>query len=245
MLEGSIIINKTSKTAGAVLYAIGQWVFGFAIISFGTFLLIQAITHYGFVIAAAIALFVAVLYLLNHKTYQRERFFESQIVTAKTRRHELDIPHYSPKSYQYYLRSSNWATLAKFATDAMDGKCEFCGKQSSAVHHVYYPKDRSNLGLENIASLCVVCKKCHDVLHGIDAQCGNKCALCQKINGTKNLAIKINQHGKLQQLVCGRCKSIATGFRDEANKWSLTKYRQWIHEWQESMFADLLRQQAK
>lgn len=235
------------KGASSAVTAIGKWMLGFAIISLTTYAFVFIASH-GEIFKIAVSLVViavVILVALNFKTIQRERFFESQINAAKWRRIEMGIPHYSSKSYQYYLGSSNWITLAKHATDAMDGNCEFCGKGASSVHHVYYPKNRSNLGLENIASLCVVCKKCHDVLHGMDAQSVYKCPLCQKAKGTKKLAIKINHHGKPRQLVCGRCKSIATGFRDNAYKWSFTKYRKWINEWQELVFADLMGQRNK
>lgn len=237
--------------AGGVVFAIGKWVLGFGIISIITYAIVY-ITSHGevFMVVASLVVGVAVFlvavpYILNFKIIQRERLFESQIIEARHRRKEMGIPHYACRNYQDYITSSEWNAIAKHANQAMNGKCEFCGGRASSTHHVYYPKSTNDLGLENISTLCVACKKCHDVLHGIDAQCGDKCALCQKTKGTKKLAIKINYHKKLQQSVCDRCKAIATGFRDDAYQWSSTKYCEWIHEWQESIFADLMRQRNK
>jgi hypothetical protein len=239
------------KGAGGALFVIGKWALGFFLIFLATYALVITINHrevfeiVASLVVAAVVLSVAVPYLLNFKTIQRERFFESQITAAKSRRIEMGIPHYVRRNYQDYLASSDWRTLTKHANQAMNGKCEFCEGRATSIHHVYYPKNRSDLGLENIATLCVVCKECHDVLHGLDNGGGGKCALCRKVKGTKKLPIKVARLSKRQQLVCKRCNTIAMGFRDEAYQWTRKKYLEWIAEWQELVLADLARQRQK
>jgi RNA polymerase subunit RPABC4/transcription elongation factor Spt4 len=168
---------------------------------------------------------------------------------VKKRRELLGIPHYSyhensgrkktrRSNYQYYLQTFTWKNISYNAIKAMNGKCEFCGSKSTSVHHIYYPKNQGDLGLEDIASLCVVCKKCHDVLHGHDWNNSNKCSLCGNSDANNKLAINISHLGKRHQRVCQRCKYIATGFREKAYQWSWDRYVEWIKEWRELMFAD-------
>jgi len=66
--------------------------------------------------------------------------------------------------YQDYLKSNEWKNLRMQALTKRGFTCEFCGEDARIVHHVRYPKDFSDDSLKN---LVVVCKRCHDLCHGI------------------------------------------------------------------------------
>ena len=68
------------------------------------------------------------------------------------------------KDYKQYLSSSKWISLRKKARKRAKGKCELCGGLPNNVHHINYPKSLEEDCLNN---LLVVCKKCHNKLHGI------------------------------------------------------------------------------
>lgn len=66
--------------------------------------------------------------------------------------------------YKDYLQSEKWKELRKKARKRAKGKCELCGGVPFNVHHVTYPK---NLERDCLDNLLVICKKCHNKLHGI------------------------------------------------------------------------------
>ena len=68
------------------------------------------------------------------------------------------------EEYYKYLKSDEWKLLRATALDRSDGFCQFCGQPATQVHHVKYPK---KYGDENPDNLIPVCKKCHEVSHGI------------------------------------------------------------------------------
>lgn len=200
-----------------------------------------------FIIASSIFAFNLISYLINSKKINREKYFESQILQTKRLRIINELPYYRGKDYQRYLGSWTWKIISKHAMQAMNGKCEFCGEAADAVHHIYYPKDRKDLGLEDISSLCVVCKRCHNVLHGQSYVKDKLCALCTNIIANKTLYVKHNKLGSNIQMVCGRCYAIADGFRDEANNWSHEKYTVWVNQWQKGVLDEMvsLKEQRK
>lgn len=183
--------------------------------------------------------------LANQKNTNREEYFESQIIQTKRLRVANELPHYRGADYQRYLRSWTWKIISKHAMDEMKGKCEFCGDNADEVHHIYYPNNRKDLGLEDISSLCVACKKCHGILHGQSCDKGGLCALCNRAKANKTLRVKINKLGRNRQKVCNRCYAIASGFRDEAYKLSWQNYTSWIGEWQKRVLDDMVSQRGR
>lgn len=167
--------------------------------------------------------------ILRNWSYRRQR------VEARTRRMQLGIPHYVHRNYQNYIWSFNWGHIVAHAKSAMGQKCEFCGSAAQAVHHVTYPRTR-DMGLEDMSSLCVVCKRCHSVLHWDLEISGDTCALCGTSGDIRKLPAPMGHRGQHRPHVCKRCKSIATGFRNEAYQWPKEKYQKWITDWRESLF---------
>lgn len=175
--------------------------------------------------------------LIKIKATLRKRYIESKINRMRDLSFKSKIKFDAPRYYSDYLNTYRW-DLIKFLTfNTLDNKCELCEKQAEHVHHIYYPKNKADLGLESIASLCLVCVKCHKVLHGMDMQNGKICPLCEKRKGSKRLAISYKHYENNYQSVCNRCKLIATGYRDKSNKWSALEYDIWINNWQDTLLT--------
>ncbi len=68
------------------------------------------------------------------------------------------------QEYRKYLKSSEWSEVRGIALERTGGYCQFCGDFATEVHHVQYPKQ---FGGEHPNSTVPVCKKCHDVAHGV------------------------------------------------------------------------------
>jgi hypothetical protein len=66
--------------------------------------------------------------------------------------------------YKKYLKSPQWREQREVALTRSDGFCQFCGDFAANVHHAKYPK---RFGLEHPHNLIPVCKRCHDLSHGI------------------------------------------------------------------------------
>jgi len=66
--------------------------------------------------------------------------------------------------YHEYLKSKEWKELRLRAYKRAHHQCELCKRPAAAVHHVKYPKQYPNDSIEN---LLVVCKRCHNLVHGI------------------------------------------------------------------------------
>lgn len=67
-------------------------------------------------------------------------------------------------NYADYLRSDSWKALARQARKRAGNRCEMCGDLPDHVHHIRYPKNLRNDGLDN---LIVLCASCHAKSHGI------------------------------------------------------------------------------
>jgi 5-methylcytosine-specific restriction endonuclease McrA len=65
---------------------------------------------------------------------------------------------------QAYLRTPEWAALRETVMARAAGRCEHCGWPAVNVHHPRYPRV---LGTESAASLVAVCRRCHDLNHGV------------------------------------------------------------------------------
>lgn len=66
--------------------------------------------------------------------------------------------------YRKFLNSIDWSEKRAVALDRTSGFCEYCGEVASQVHHTKYPK---KFGDEHPSNLVAVCKRCHDLSHGI------------------------------------------------------------------------------
>jgi len=68
-------------------------------------------------------------------------------------------------NYRTYLNSKQWKKLRQSARFRAGNQCEMC-KEGGAehVHHIRYPKRFKD---DHIDNLVVVCKNCHEKLHGI------------------------------------------------------------------------------
>ena len=70
------------------------------------------------------------------------------------------------KEYEKFLKSLDWKEQRAEALDRTEGFCEFCGEVAVNVHHAQYPK---KLKENNPHNLIAVCKRCHDLSHGLRA----------------------------------------------------------------------------
>lgn len=66
--------------------------------------------------------------------------------------------------YREYLKSKQWMQHRETALARTSGFCQFCGDIADHVHHTKYPKQ---FGEEHPNSLIPVCKRCHDLSHGV------------------------------------------------------------------------------
>lgn len=66
--------------------------------------------------------------------------------------------------YKKYLKSLEWNEQRSEILDRSSGFCEYCGDIATQVHHSKYPK---KFGEENPHNLIAVCKRCHELTHGI------------------------------------------------------------------------------
>ncbi len=62
-------------------------------------------------------------------------------------------------TYREYLESNQWDGLRSQAKARAGGRCEKCGAEAKQVHHIKYPNNLSNDGLENLQALCRVCHR--------------------------------------------------------------------------------------
>ena len=63
--------------------------------------------------------------------------------------------------YQQYLDSDRWKEKRDRIMKKAGGKCRFCGKTATAVHHETYKRR----GREKDVDLTAVCDHCHAMLH--------------------------------------------------------------------------------
>lgn len=66
--------------------------------------------------------------------------------------------------YKKHLASLDWKEQRAEALERTSGFCEYCGDVAIQVHHTKYPK---KFGEENPHNLIPVCKRCHELSHGI------------------------------------------------------------------------------
>lgn len=68
------------------------------------------------------------------------------------------------EKYLEFLNSDEWKNQSAETLDRSSGFCEFCGDVAVNAHHVKYPKKYEE---NNPNNLVAVCKKCHELSHGI------------------------------------------------------------------------------
>lgn len=66
--------------------------------------------------------------------------------------------------YKKHLASNDWKEQRAEALDKTSGFCEYCGDIAIQVHHSKYPK---KFGEEHPHNLIPVCRRCHELSHGI------------------------------------------------------------------------------
>ena len=137
-----------------------------------------------------------------------------------------------PRSGRYaeFLRSEWWRLIRGHSLRYLGNSCEFCAQRAVNVHHViYFP--RSRRGLEGIQHLYGVCRRCHDIAHGLNVgQPTSKCAFCQQ-TAVAELKIAYLRHANPIQHVCAKCSALARGDRRRARGWANSKYRMWVLNW--------------
>jgi len=73
-------------------------------------------------------------------------------------------------SHRRYLQSSKWQEVRNVALRHYGKTCNKCGDYATDVHHLYYPDVK---GEEEMEDLEVLCRDCHEAIHGIER--GNGC----------------------------------------------------------------------
>ena len=68
------------------------------------------------------------------------------------------------EEYARYLRSPKWRAKWRAVMNRDKGKCRFCGRKASQVHHLTYAR----IFREEQYDLVSVCKSCHNLLHKLD-----------------------------------------------------------------------------
>jgi hypothetical protein len=67
-------------------------------------------------------------------------------------------------SHRKYLQSSKWQEIRTAALNHYGKTCNKCGDYATDVHHLRYPDVQ---GEEELKDLMVLCRSCHDAIHGI------------------------------------------------------------------------------
>lgn len=126
--------------------------------------------------------------------------------------------------YREYLKSDSWAKLRDLVRKRANYKCELCGYQLFDVHHIKYPKN----GYENdsIENLVGVCRRCHDILHGISNPTANIAVVSAKLGTIENTIREMQQHIAQLDSLDKTVKEIKGGnvlgwslFRDKGDRW--------------------------
>lgn len=73
-------------------------------------------------------------------------------------------PKMTPELYHEYLQTEHWQVKRKEALARAGDKCQVCSStERLEVHHNSY----DNLGGELRTDLVVLCRKCHELFHGV------------------------------------------------------------------------------
>lgn len=83
--------------------------------------------------------------------------------------------------YQEYLKSDEWNKIKQNVLEKANFKCEYCGNDAYAVHHIKYPKDKKEI----FDNLVAVCRRCHSLNHGIHSEI-KKLEKSERIIGKNN-----------------------------------------------------------
>ncbi len=67
------------------------------------------------------------------------------------------------QAYRDYLRSEDWKHVRRLKLEFAGHRCEKCGATDELhVHHLTYDR----FGHENLTDLQVLCRDCHETVHG-------------------------------------------------------------------------------
>ena len=90
--------------------------------------------------------------------------------TIRKKAFQLEILNQAKEEYTAYkdqLEDPNWLAFRNFVFKVRGGKCEICGcKKNLQVHHPRYQKN-CKAWEYSCKDVIVVCKDCHEKLHGI------------------------------------------------------------------------------
>jgi len=93
---------------------------------------------------------------LEVKNYQRENVYSDEYIKEL-----CEMP------YVDYLKTDHWKSVRQIALQRAGYKCVLCGStQNLDVHH----NDYCRRGFELETDVTVVCRKCHEIFHGISAK---------------------------------------------------------------------------
>lgn len=79
------------------------------------------------------------------------------------------------KNYETYLRTPLFRAMRQVALDRTGGRCPWCGRTATEVHHGVLPTPNLD-GLTCVEGspedLCPICNECHRRVHGHDGEAG-------------------------------------------------------------------------
>lgn len=70
------------------------------------------------------------------------------------------------EEYQRYLRSPRWRARWNAVMKRDNGKCRFCGKKATQVHHLTYAR----IFNEAMYDLVAICDGCHKLVHALEGK---------------------------------------------------------------------------
>lgn len=64
-------------------------------------------------------------------------------------------------------KNKEYARMRKLAYERDDGMCVLCGALATETHHIIF---RSHGGTNELENLACLCRKCHEIAHGVNAK---------------------------------------------------------------------------
>lgn len=130
-------------------------------------------------------------------------------------------------SYKEYLKSELWKTIKKKVINSNNGKCKYCDRKSTQVHHTSY--DFDTMSGKNLRYLHPVCSACHKT--GYKKQKAVKptgecvCPRCHKNTLTTEESVLNKLGTKEQKTVCKYCVgSIKLKYKKDNHTFTSPKY---------------------
>ncbi len=127
--------------------------------------------------------------------------------------------------YAEYLQSEKWKVVRECAFIIHGKSCKKCGAETNLqVHHLRYPEI---LGNENVSEdLIVLCKECHQKVHGIETIVSEKSNIAPATSGVvystwADMIVRLSS--KPEEAKYLTALSIAI-FYGSTNKWELAEF---------------------